>query len=210
MSIAAWCHGLRAGHHFTADPQVEKAAALELADRAARLNAGDPMAETMLAAGYTLTHDLRAAAVHVDRALTLDGGSAWAWGRSGFVKAYRGCAREAIEEFQIARSLAPTYPLNFLLSVGIASAEFQTSRYEESIRWYNRALAENPACTWTKRFLAPTYVLAGRMDEGRRIFADFTTAYPDLTIADVRSVLPWNASHMDRVSEGLDTLGMRP
>jgi len=105
MSIAAWCHGLRAGHHFTADPQVEKAAALELADRAARLNAGDPMAETMLAAAYTLTHDLRAAAVHVDRALTLDGGSAWAWGRSGFVKAYRGCAREAIEEFQIASTV---------------------------------------------------------------------------------------------------------
>jgi AraC-like DNA-binding protein len=210
ISIAAWCHGLRAGHHFTARPEFEKAAARELASRAARLDAGDPLAETMLAAGYTLAHDLEAAAVHADKALALDGGSAWAWGRSAFIKAYRGRASEAIEEFQIARSLAPTDPLNFLLSVGIASAEFQTSRYAEAIRWYKRALAENPACTWTKRFLAPTYVLAGRLDEGRRVFTEFTAAYPDLTIGDVRSGLPWNTSYMDRVSEVLDRLGMRP
>jgi TolB-like protein len=210
ISIAAWCHGLRAGHHFTAHPDVEKAAARELAARAARLDAGDPLAEAMLAAGYTLAHDLEAATVHADRALALDGGCAWAWGRSALIKAYRARASEAIEEFQIARSLAPTDPLNFLLSVGIASAEFQTSRYAEAIRWYNRALAENPACTWTKPFLAPAYVLAGRIDEGRRVFTEFTTTDPELTIADIRSGLPWSASYIDRVSEVLETLGMHP
>ena len=187
ISIAASCHGLRAGHHFAARPEVEKAAARELAARAARLNAGDPLAETMLAAGYTLAHDLEAAAVHVDRALALDGGSAWAWGRSAWVKAYRGRAQEAIEEFHIARSLAPVDVMNFLWSVGIASAEFQMSRYGESISWFKRALAENPASTWTKRFLAPAYVLAGRMDEARHTLADFTATFPDLTITDIRS-----------------------
>jgi AraC-like DNA-binding protein/tetratricopeptide (TPR) repeat protein len=210
ISIAAWCHGLRAGHHFAARPEVEKAAARELAARAARINAGDPLAETMLAAGYTLAHDLEAAAVHSDRALALDGGSAWAWGRSAWVKAYRGRAQEAIEEFHIARSLAPVDVLNFLWSVGIASAEFQMSRYGESISWFKRALAENPASTWTKRFLAPAYVLAGRMDEASHTLADFTATFPDLTITDIRSSLPWNASYLDRVSQGLETAGMRP
>jgi hypothetical protein len=64
---------LRAGHHFTARPEAERAAASELAARAAKLNAGDALAETMLAAGYTLAHDLTSAAVHADRALALDG-----------------------------------------------------------------------------------------------------------------------------------------
>src|SRR5439155_14041670 len=50
-----------------------------LAARGAQLSTGDPLTETMLAAGYTLAHDLATAAIHVDRALTLDGGSAWAW-----------------------------------------------------------------------------------------------------------------------------------
>jgi AraC-like DNA-binding protein/tetratricopeptide (TPR) repeat protein len=210
IAIAAWCHGLRAGHHFTARPEAEKAVARELAGRAACLNACDALAETMLAAGYTLAHDLEAAAVHAKRALVLDGGSAWAWGRSAWIKAYLGQAREAIEEFQIARSLAPVDPLNFLWSVGIASAEFQTAHYDESIRWYNRATAENPATTWTNRFLAPAYVLAGRMDDGRRTIASFMTGFPDVTINAVRAGLPWNALFLDRVSEGLERLGMRP
>ena len=210
ISIAAWCHGLRAGHHFTARPEAETAVARDLAGRAARLNACDALAETMLAAGYTLAHDLEAAAVHAERALALDGGSAWAWGRSAWIKAYRGQAREAIEEFQIARSLTPVDPLNFLWSVGIASAEFQTARYDELIRWYERATAENPASTWTSRFLAPAYVLAGRMDDGRRTIASFTTGFPDVTISVVRASLPWNARYLDRVSEGLERLGMRP
>jgi AraC-like DNA-binding protein/tetratricopeptide (TPR) repeat protein len=209
ISIAAWCHGLRAGHHFTARPEAEKEVARDLAGRAARLNACDALAETMLAAGYTLAHDLEAAAVHAERALLLDGGSAWAWGRSAWIKAYRGQAREAIEEFQIARSLAPVDPLNFLWSVGIASAEFQTARYDESIRWYNRATAENPTSTWTNRFLAPAYVLAGRMDDGRRTIASFKIGFPDVTISAVRASLPWNALYLDRVSEGLERLGMR-
>ena len=63
IAMAAWCHGLRAGHHFTAHPEAEKAAARELAAKAVRLNTGDALAESMLAAGYTLAHDLEAAAV---------------------------------------------------------------------------------------------------------------------------------------------------
>jgi AraC-like DNA-binding protein/tetratricopeptide (TPR) repeat protein len=209
ISIAAWCHGLRAGHHFTAHPDAEKVVARELAGRAARLNCCDALAETMLAAGYTLAHDLDAAAVHAERALELDGGSAWAWGRSAWIKAYRGQAQKAIEEFQIARSLAPVDSLNFLWSVGIAAAEFQMAHYDESIRWYDRALAENPASTWTSRFLAPAYVLAGRLDDARRTIASFTTDFPNVTISAVRAGLPWNALYLDRVSEGLEHLGMR-
>jgi predicted Zn-dependent protease len=117
---------------------------------------------------------------------------------------------EAIEEFQIARSLAPADPLTFLWSVGIAAAEFQTAHYRQSIRWFNRALAENPASTWTNRFLAPAYVLAGQIDEGRRTLAAFSSVYPCVTIADVRSGLPWNALYLDRVSEGLERAGMQP
>jgi adenylate cyclase len=95
-------------------------------------------------------------------------------------------------------------------SVGIAAAEFQTGHYGESVRWFNRALAENPASTWINRFLAPAYVLAGQIDEGRRTLAAFSTVYPGVTIADVRSGLPWNVLYLNRVSEGLERAGMKP
>ena len=84
------------------------------------------------------------------------------------------------------------------------------ARYDESIAWFNRARAENPASTWTNRFLAPAYVFAGRMDDGRRTVASFTNGFPDVTISAVRAGLPWNALFLDSVSEGLEHLGMRP
>src|SRR5215813_9757883 len=191
IALAAWCHGLRAGHHFTSKREQEREGARQLAQRAARLNTGDPLVETMLASGYTLAHDLAAAELHVERALTLDGGSAWAWGRRGWIKAYRGESAEAIECFQIARALAPVDRLHFLCCHGIASAQFDAGEYERSIGWFRRGIAENPAALWMNRWMAPAYVLAGRAEEGQRTLAEFMKTNPELTITEVRSGLPW-------------------
>jgi AraC-like DNA-binding protein/TolB-like protein len=210
ISLAAWCHGLRAGHHFTPRREQEKEAARKLAAQAAKLNVGDPLAETILASGYTLAHDLAAAEIHVERALALDGGSAWAWGRRGWIQAYRGEAAEAIECFQIARALAPVDRLHFLCCHGIASAEFDAGRCAASIGWFKRALAENPAAVWINRFLAPAYVIVGRMEEAKHSIAEFLKASPGVTITDVRLGLPWHAGYLDRVAEGLEHAGMRP
>lgn len=86
MSLAAWCHGLRAGHHFTTYPRLERHTALELASRASRLGGGDPLSDAMLSAAYMLAHDLAAAEAHARRALAIDGGSSWdGAGLPGFI-----------------------------------------------------------------------------------------------------------------------------
>jgi tetratricopeptide (TPR) repeat protein len=163
----------------------------------------------MLSAGYCLAHDLATAAIHAERALVLDGGSAWAWGRSGWIKAYAGEAAEAIERFQIARALAPADRLNFLCSVGIAAGHFWAARYAESARWLERALAENPAAVWIHHTLTPAYALGGRKDEARQSLAELTRVSPDLTIAQIRSGLPYRSDFLDRVADGLESVGMR-
>ena len=65
IALAAWCHGQRGGHHFTARSIVEKQAARELAGRAAQLNTGDPVATALLASAYTLAHDLTSGRVFI-------------------------------------------------------------------------------------------------------------------------------------------------
>ena len=67
VSMATWCHGLRAGHHFTAQSDKELQTARILAARASGLISCDPLAETMLAAAHTLAHDLDTAAIHAGR-----------------------------------------------------------------------------------------------------------------------------------------------
>ncbi len=207
-ALAAWCHGLRAGHHFTPRPEAERRIARTLAARAAELSSSDPLAETLLAAGYTLTHDLETAALHVERALILDGGSSWAWGRSGWIEAYSGQSANAIERFQIARTLAPHDSLSFLWSIGIGAAHFEAARYQHAVRWFERGLAERPTAVWNHRFLVPAYIMADGKDEARLRFGEFARAFPDLTITQVRAGLPYTAGFLDRVAEGLESVGM--
>jgi AraC-like DNA-binding protein len=208
-ALAAWCHGTRGAHFFTVRPQEEKLAASRLAQRAAQLNSGDPRVEALLGAAHTLAHDLETATLHFDRALALDGGCVWAWNRSGWVNIYRGQTAEAIERFQIARSLDPTDPLNFFCSIGIAAAHFEVGRYNEAAYWFARGIAEHPQAVWSNRFRAPALVLAGKREEARQSYAELMRVYPELTIAQVRSALPHTARFYDRAAEGLSCLGMR-
>jgi tetratricopeptide (TPR) repeat protein len=163
----------------------------------------------MLAAAYSLTHDLTAAEAHARNALTIDGGSAWAWGRLAWVHAYRDEAADAIECCQIARVLAPSDPLGFLWSVGIGAANLELGRYDRAIPWYRRALAEQPKAIWVNRFLAGALALAGKKEEGQQSLSALQRIFPELTIAQVMIGLPHTAGTCDRFSDGLASLGMR-
>ena len=209
IAMAAWCHGQRAGHHFTANREAERRKALELASNASALTAGDPLAHAMLSAAFMLAHDLTAADAHARQALAIDGGSPWAWGRLAWVHAYRGEATKAIECCKIARVLGPVDPLNFVWSIGIAAAHFELGCYPAAIQWYQRALAAQPKATWINRFLAAAFVHAGKHDEGLESFRTLCRDFPELTITEVRSGLPHTATLLDRVADELENLGMR-
>jgi AraC-like DNA-binding protein/tetratricopeptide (TPR) repeat protein len=210
MSLAAWCHSVRASHHQTRQPDRERQAARRFADRASLFGNGDPMAEAMLATAYTLAQDLDAASVHAGRALSYDAGSAWAWGRSGWIHAYRGDSAGAIERFRIALALAPRDPLGYQWSLGIASAHFEAARYRAAMRWSRRALLEQPKAITINRLLAPACALAGAKDDAHQSFRELKRHFPGLTIADVTAALPLTLDHLSRRAEGLESVGMRP
>jgi AraC-like DNA-binding protein/tetratricopeptide (TPR) repeat protein len=208
MSLAAWCHGLRAGHHFTTYPKLERDTALQLASQASGLGAGDPLSDTMLSAAYMLAHDLAFAAAHARRALAIDGGSSWGWGRLAWVHCYRGETAKAIECCRIARVLGLTDPLGFVWAIGIAAANFEEGRYTEAVQWYRRALAEQPKATWLNRFLAPALLLAGHRDGGRQSLHVLSCSFPELTISQVMTGLPHTPRFLGPIAEGLAGLGM--
>jgi tetratricopeptide (TPR) repeat protein len=209
VAFAAWCRGQRGGHRFTPHPEAERAKARELAAKAARLNAGDPVVEALVGAALTLAHDLDRAAQHFERALQLDGACVWAWNRSGWISLYRGHADEAIERFRIARTIAPEDPLDFFCTLGIAAAHFEAARYAEAAGWFGRALAEHPAAVWANRFRAPALALAGRKEEARHSLSALLRAQPDLTLSEIRAALPNTPGFLDRQAEGLEAAGLR-
>jgi len=82
------------------------------------------------------------------------GGLGLGVGRQWLIAADAGEA-EAIERFRMARSLAPTDPLNFLAWHRLRT--FQVGTLDQSARWFQRALAENPAAVWINHYLTPAY-----------------------------------------------------
>jgi hypothetical protein len=143
------------------------------------------------------------------KALLLDGGSAWAWSRSGWIDAYRGDPESAIERFKIALDLAPQDPLAFNSLVGIGCAHFAAGNYAEAARWQQRALIEHPSASWVHRTLCPAYLLAGAKSEARRSLDALRAQYPKLTLSKIQQGMPpLPEAYCDLVVDALHGVGL--
>jgi tetratricopeptide (TPR) repeat protein len=155
------------------------------------------------------THDLDAAELVVRKALAMDGGSAWAWSRQGWIDLYKGDVDGAIERFKVALDIAPQDSLAFNAKVGIGCAHFEAARYAEAARWQEHALLEHPSSVWIHRTLCPAYVLGGDTDAAKRSIGALRDRYPDMTLSEVqRNLPPLSASYRARISEGLRSAGL--
>ena len=207
-ALAAWAYGQRVVYHFSASPAEDIARSASLARKAAAL-AGDATALAVLGNALTLLHDLDAAGQVIRKALAIDGGSAWAWSRGGWIDVYKGDAESAIERFKIALDLAPNDPLAFNSLVGIGCANFGAGNYVEAARWQQRALAEHPSSTWIHRTMCPAYVLVGAEPEARRSVTALREQYPELTVAEVQQGFPpMPQAYRDLVFDALHAVGL--
>jgi AraC-like DNA-binding protein/tetratricopeptide (TPR) repeat protein len=207
-ALAAWAHAQRVIYHFSETPLLERTRGVELARKALALG-GDATALALLGNALTSLHDVETADLVIRKALSVDGGSAWAWSRSGWIDVYKGDADSAIERFMIALELAPQDSLAFNNFVGIGVAHFNAGRYLEAARWQERALAEHPTAGWVHRTMCPAYVLAGAEAEARRSLAGLREHYPDLTVSGVQQGLPpLRPAVRELVFDALETIGL--
>jgi len=208
-ALAAWTYGQRVVYHFAQTPAEDRARGSALARKAQALAGGDASALAVLGNALTFLHDLDTADVVIRKALACDGGSAWAWSRSGWIDVYRGEADSAIERFKIALDLAPNDPLAFNSMVGIGCAQFGAGRYAEAAWWQRRALMEHPTATWIHRTMCPAYVLVGAEAEAQRSVTALRQHYPELTVSEVQQGLPpLPRAYCDLVFDALHTVGL--
>jgi AraC-like DNA-binding protein/tetratricopeptide (TPR) repeat protein len=207
-ALAAWAYVQRVVYHFAASPNEDRTRSAELARKAQSL-AGDATALAVLGNALTLLHDLEAAGRVTRQALAMDGGSAWAWGRGGWIDTYNGDTESAIERFKIALDLAPTDSLAFNNLVGMGCAHFGAGRYAEAAHWQQRALTEHPSAIWIHRTMCPAYVLVGAESEACRSVAALRKQYPELTMSEVQQGFPpMPQAYRDLVFDALHTVGL--
>jgi len=189
VALAAWAHLQRVVYHFTDEPQIQRARGIELTQKALALPA-DATTLAVLGNALTLLGEQDAAAQVIARALSVDGGSAWAWSRSGWIDVYRGDPESAIERFKIALDLAPHDALAFNNQIGIGCAHFLAGAYAEAAVWQERALSRHPSAFWVHRTLCPTYVFGNARPQARRSLGMLRVRYPELTVSKIKLCMP--------------------
>jgi adenylate cyclase len=207
-ALAAWCHAQLVMHNGTNVLAEERRQALQLADRAGILDADDPLVLTARCAVHTMARELDVADALLARALALDPISAWAWERSGWLKAYSGEPEGAIEALVHAIQLDRPGASNVNRFTGIGSAHFDAGRYEEGAAWMTKALSEQPKAAWVERTLAVSYARLGERAAALNSLDRFRRYCPDGTIRPVVNSIPFRPDFLDRLGNGLSDLGL--
>jgi adenylate cyclase len=209
VAIAAWCHAQLVTYNGTRSMPEERAHAVCLANRAAALDAdGDPLVVTARCAVHTMVNDLDTGAALLERALALDPASAWAWERSGWLKTYFGQPELAIRHFEHSIRLGPARRQMAHCLIGIGSACFQAGDYENAVRWKRRAMLAQPGTAWVNRTLSVSYARLGDRLAALDSLNALRRYCPDVTISQVVSAVPFTSDFLNRVAEGLDSLGL--
>jgi TolB-like protein/class 3 adenylate cyclase len=131
----------------------------------------------------TLTGEITAAAAAIDRALTLNPNSAWAWSINGWNLISSSMPDRAAEAFQRAMRLSPLDPLGFVFTGGLALAHFAMAKFDQAIIWADRSLDQqlnNAQALRTK--LAATAVL-GHREDVKKTLERLLVLQPSMTIA---------------------------
>ena len=209
-AIAAWCWSQRAAHHFSDTPDIDRAAALRLAEQAARLAPTDPLALSLCSGALTLARRLADADRLIERSLAMDPWSPWAWVRRGWLSAYLGDDVCALRELQITLRLMPFEPLRHLTFIGIGCAHFNAARYERAARWIGDGVAASPESFWAERVLIAAAAHCGAKSEARRYARKLLRKDMSLTVAVARDAWPFRPAFMDRLCDGLAVAGVPP
>ncbi len=209
-ALAAWCHAQLVMYNGTPAPAEEKARALRLLRRAAILDDEDPIALAARSAVHTMAREFDAAEALVARALARDPSFGWAWGRSGWLRSYRGDSEAAIRHFRRALILDKDAGSRANSRIGIGGAHFNAERYEAAARWLRSGMREQPDSFWANRSLSVSYARLGERQMALDSLDTLRRFCPGLTVGQVVSAVPFRPDFLDRLGDGLSGLGLPP
>jgi adenylate cyclase len=180
--FGAWCVAVCQTNGWTADPEREIPEGVRLARRAVAVGMNDAVALVSSGGGlaYLVAGELENAIAYVDRAIVLNPNLAFAWGVSGWGRAYLGEHLDAIERLERAIRLSPLDLLAHYFYTGMGWANLFLGRYDEAVSWARKAAVEKPDWFPTVRVETIACALSGRIVEAREALARLRAIDPDL------------------------------
>lgn len=126
----------------------------------------------------------------------------------GVVFMYAGNSEEAIRHYEAAIRLSPLDPYLFRAQYGLAAAHFFAKRFEESVVWGRRAVAEYPSTSIARRYLCAALALGGRTEEAAIEVSNLLIIAPDSCLARSLGATYRHKWQLDLYVEGLRLAGL--
>jgi adenylate cyclase len=171
-SLAIFCHTLNLLAGWSADREFEAREAARLSQLVLSIDANDP--ETLACVGWGkayLTDDFGVAVEMVDRAVSLNPNSSFAWSYRGMTCAYAGDAAEAHHSFERATRLSPLDPMLFGMLAVSGIALIGLGRFDEALSMARKAIGMHQTFFPAHCCLASALAHLGQEAEARQAVA---------------------------------------
>ena len=159
------------------------------ARRSVELDPRDPIGQTWLGAGFSMTGDGERTRAALRRAVDLNPSSWDALSMLGWALAGSGQADEAIVVCQKGLRLSPHGPSAWLAFDVLAFAYMVAGRYPEAIEAGRRVTELRPDYLWGYLYLAASFARLNRPDEARKALEEALRVQPDLSVDLIRRPL---------------------
>jgi len=210
VAFAAWGRAQVLSQMGSASPAEDRAQALLLSARAGTLDPDTAMVLTARSVVHTTAEERDVAGQLVGRALARNPRLAWAWERSGWLRANAGDMSGAMACFGRSLRLDPASPAKPMHLAGIAAGLFGTGRYDLAAQWMTRAMEAEPGAVWVHRTLAVALAHIGEPQAAIRSLDALRRYRPDIRVRDVTAAMHLPADFVARVGNGLSELGLPP
>ena len=180
--LADW-YSIRVAQGWSPDPDADFLEVTRLSAAALERDSFD--ATALALCGHLksfLFHEFDEAIVLFDRALAASPNSAIAWSRSSPTYSYIGAADEAVARAEQGIRLSPFDPHIVFVHASLALAHYVGGRYQDAIRWGQKAMDANPRWTANLRPLAASLAAANKVDEARAVARALLAVEPQFRV----------------------------
>jgi len=210
--LNAYCL-LGATHHMdvflgtSKDPRKSFETAVELYQKVLAVDEAHPIASGALAYVYGLQRKYDKALAQAHKAMELNPGRANVHFYLGSVLYFAGKYEEALQTFKKTIRLDPKGPSYYYLVMGHAYRGI--GQYEKAIAEYKKTLDRKPNYWIARAFLAATYIMAGREEEGRAEAAEVLRIHPKFSLEKLAKSLPYkDQDYKNRAIEAMRKAGL--
>jgi TolB-like protein len=210
MAMTAYCYAHRRQQGWAQDIEAEAAKGLRLASKAVELAKDDGNVLWMAAAAvWQLELNRQRARELARRSVAANSNSVWGLIVAALIEMTSGNPAEGLELLRRADRLSPRDPTGWLLAGGVSLAYYLEDKFEDSILWSQKALAQNPNYVVAVRLLAANYARLGEADRATEWVQKLLKGDPTLTISKQRSRMMFmDTAVWQKLADGLRLAGL--